>query len=156
MRKKRFKDILLFTILFFSGIAIGFNIKDSMETEYVNTYIASDTSEVQEVVEKMSDSIAIPGYEGLTLKANSFEQDVALGNPSQNCCYFVITLYLKDGTKLWQSDYIAPGKNSEPIKLNHTLDVGVYSDAVLKYSCYSLENKSLLNGTETKLSLWIN
>ena len=47
-----------------------------------------------EAVEKNENSISIPGYEGITLKADSLEQEAALKNPVQNTCYFVITLCL--------------------------------------------------------------
>lgn len=105
-------------------------------------------------IEKNEDSISIPGYEGLTLKANSLKQDVALKNPPQNTCYFVIALYLDDGTLLWESDYIEPGGNSSPIVLTRELSKGTYPNAILKYSCFKMdEEKTPLNGAETKLTL---
>lgn len=101
-----------------------------------------------------SNSIAIPGYEGIALKANSLKQDIALENPSQNTCYFVIALYLEDGTLLWESDYIKPGNNSSPIVLTQELPEGTYANAILKYSCFKMDDeKTPLNGAETKLTL---
>ena len=106
-------------------------------------------------VEKNPDSIAIPGYEMLELKAGSKEQSLCMPNPPQNCCYFQITLSLEDGTLLWQSELIAPGANSKPMVLSMALEKGMYPNAVLRYSCYSQdENLSPLNGAETKLTLW--
>lgn len=107
-------------------------------------------------VEKNPDSIAIPGYEMLELKAGSKEQSLCMPNPPQNCCYFQITLSLEDGTLLWQSELIAPGTNSKPMVLSKALEKGMYPNAVLRYSCYSQdENLSPLNGAETKLTLWV-
>ena len=107
-----------------------------------------------EAVEKNENSISIPGYEGIALKADSLEQTVALKNPAQNICYFVITLYLEDGTMLWQSDYIKPGETSSPIVLNQPLEKGNYPNAVLQYSCFKMDSeKTPLNGAETKLTL---
>ena len=106
-------------------------------------------------VVKNPDSIAIPGYEMLELKANSKEQSLCMPNPPQNCCYFQISLHLEDGTLLWQSELIEPGKTSKPIVLSKALNKGMYPNAVLRYSCYSQdENLSPLNGAETKLTLW--
>ena len=106
-------------------------------------------------VEKNPDSIAIPGYEMLELKAGSKEQSLCMPNPPQNCCYFQITLSLEDGTLLWKSELIAPGTNSKPMVLSEALEKGMYPNAVLRYSCYSQdENLSPLNGAETKLTLW--
>lgn len=107
-------------------------------------------------VVKNPDSIAIPGYEMLELKAGSKEQSLCMPNPPQNCCYFQITLSLEDGTLLWKSELIAPGTNSKPMVLSEALEKGMYPNAVLRYSCYSQdENLSPLNGAETKLTLWV-
>ncbi len=107
-------------------------------------------------VEKNPDSIAIPGYEMLELKANSKEQSLCMPNPPQNCCYFQIYLYLEDGTLLWKSELIDPGANSKPMVLSKALEKGMYPNAVLRYSCYSQdENLTPLNGAETKLTLWV-
>ena len=107
-------------------------------------------------VEKNPNSIAIPGYEMLELKAGSKEQSLCMPNPPQNCCYFQISLYMEDGTLLWESELIEPGKTSKPIVLSKALEKGMYPNAVLRYSCYRMdENLSPLNGAETKLTLWV-
>jgi hypothetical protein len=109
-----------------------------------------------ETVVKNPDSIAIPGYEMLELNADSREQSLCMPNPPQNCCYFQISLFLEDGTLLWQSDLIEPGTASKPIVLSQALEKGMYPNAVLRYSCYRMdENLSPLNGAETKLTLWV-
>ncbi len=111
------------------------------------------TSDMQTDTEKNAGSISIPGYEGLTLKADSKRQDISLKNPSNNNCYLVITLSLEDGTELWKSEMIKPGRKSKPIKLNRELAEGNYS-ARLVYECYRMdEEKTPLNGAETKLTL---
>lgn len=104
-------------------------------------------------VVKNDSSISIPGYEGLTLSANTKRQKVSLPNPAENTCYFVITLLLEDGTVLWKSDYIEPGETSKPIKLTTKLSAGNYP-ALMKYECFKMnESKTPLNGAEIKLTL---
>ena len=118
--------------------------------------LPNDSISIQniEAVEKNKNSISVPGYEGITLKADSLEQTVALSNPPQNTCYFLITLCLEDGTRLWQSDYIKPGETSSPIVLTQSLEKGTYPNAVLQYSCFKMDDeKTPLNGAETKLTL---
>ena len=116
----------------------------------------SGTEPTATTVEKNPNSIAIPGYEMLELKAGNKEQSLCLPNPPQNCCYFQISLYLEDGTLLWQSELIEPGMNSKPIVLSKTLDKGMYPNAILRYSCYRMdETFAPLNGAETKLTLWV-
>ena len=103
---------------------------------------------------KNAESIAIPGYEGLTLNANSKKQDLCLPNPVQNTCYFQISLLLEDGTILWQSELIKPGATSEPIVLETALKEGTYPQAVLRYSCFEMNEKlTPLNGAEIKVTL---
>lgn len=107
-------------------------------------------------IEKNPDSIAIPGYEMLELKAGSKEQTLCLPNPPQNMCYFEIALYLEDGTLLWKSELIEPGKTSKPIVLTESLSKGTYPQAVLRYACYRMDEElTPLNGAETKVTLWV-
>ena len=84
---------------------------------------ATDSTAV--TAEKNPDSIAIPGYEMLELKADSKKQTLRMPNPPQNCCFFQISLYLEDGTLLWQSDLIEPGNTSKPIVLSKALEKGM-------------------------------
>ena len=108
-------------------------------------------------VEKNKDSIAIPGYEGIALKADTKQQTVGLPNPPQNTCYFRITLSLEDGTVLWQSDLVEPGEVSEPIKLKQPLQKGTYPNSLLKYECFTMDgNLSPLNSAATKLTLRVS
>ena len=118
--------------------------------------IPENTPPTETAVEKNPNSIAIPGYEMLELKAGTKEQSLCLPNPPQNCCYFQIALYLEDGSLLWQSELIEPGTTSKPMVLSKILDKGMYPNAILRYSCYRMdENLSPLNGAETKLTLWV-
>ena len=113
-------------------------------------------SEAAASTEKNPDSIAIPGYEALELKAGSKKQSLALPNPEQNMCYFEITLYLEDGTLLWQSELIEPGEISKPMTLTQELEKGTYPNALLRYACYRMdEARTPLNGAEMKVTLWV-
>lgn len=105
-------------------------------------------------VEKNQGAISIPGYEIIELKADTKQQVIGLPNPAENNCYFQISLILEDGTLLWQSDLVKPGKISEPILLNQPLSAGSYRNAKLKYACFTMDgSQTPLNGAETKLTL---
>ena len=120
---------------------------------WMHTKGAPGISKIENTTEKNPDSIAIPGYEMLELKAGSKEQTLCLPNPEQNTCYFQISLFLEDGTLLWQSELIEPGKTSKPIE---SLSKGTYPKAVLRYACYRMdEDLTLLNGAEAKVTLWV-
>ena len=103
-----------------------------------------------ENVQKSEGTISIPGYENITLVADQKQQTVGLPNPANNTCYFKIFLSLEDGTVLWESDLVDPGKISDPIKLNAPLEAGTYRNAVLKYECYTMDGQMRqLNGAAT-------
>lgn len=108
-------------------------------------------------VEKKPDSIAIPGYEGITLKADSKEQEIGFPNPAQNTCYFQISLILEDGTTLWQSELVKPGEISKSITLNEPLAAGVYPNSLLKFDCYTMDGSMRsLNGAATKMTIHVS
>lgn len=98
-------------------------------------------------------TIAIPGFEKVTLKAEETKQEVNFHNPEINDCYFKLSLIHPDGFILWASDLIEPGKGMYAIELEEALSAGEYEDAVLKYECFSLTDQSPLNGSEINLKL---
>lgn len=107
-----------------------------------------------ESVEKLTDSIDIPGFGELHFKAGQTEQNMTVPNPPQNFCWFKVSLVLEDGTVLWTSELIAPGEKSEKVVLNEPLEKGEYKNAMLKYQCFADEaEQEALNGAETKLTI---
>lgn len=134
------------------GIAIFFLLparKPSTVLPNGNSYTASNEEA------KLTDSIAIPGYEGIHLKADSTTQSVGLSNPAQNMCLFRISLCLEDGEVLWTSEEIKPGEITDPIVLTHTLTKGVYPNSVIRYETFSMDDShSPMNGATTKLTLY--
>lgn len=105
-------------------------------------------------VKKLTDSIDLPGYTELALKAGSTEQEIAFQNPEQNFCYIQPSLWLADGTLLWRGQLIAPGGVGDAVILAHPLAAGEYRDAVLRYDCFRMdEEKTPLNGATGNLTL---
>ena len=151
---KRFPWILVITAVALIVLLLLLALKGCGGTQAPKQDNAADNTSA--TVAKNPDSIAIPGYEMLELKAGIKEQSLCMPNPPQNCCYFQICLYLEDGTLLWQSELIEPGTNSKPMVLSKTLEKGMYPNAILRYSCYRMdEDLTPLNGAETKLTLWV-
>lgn len=123
---------------------------------HIDRTSSPESSASTPVVEKKPDTIAIPGYEMLELIADRKEQTLSLPNPDQNMCYFQISLHLEDGTLLWKSELIEPGKTCKPMILTKALGKGTYPNAFLRYSCYRMDEAlSPLNGAETKVTLWV-
>ena len=154
--KNHSRHILVGLIIFLSAVLLILLIF-ALSMRRRNPYIpqGGESAPAETTVEKNADSIAIPGYEVLELKANSKKQTLCLPNPPQNVCYFQIYLYLEDGTLLWQSALIEPGEASKPITLTQGLSKGTYPNALLKYACFKMDGVTPLNGAETKLTLWV-
>ena len=113
---------------------------------------SSDTQQaVTQSAQADSSKIQIPGFEALDFKAGETEQSSPFFNPENNVCYFRLSLMI-DGETLWTSDYIAPNEKTESITLSHELTAGEYS-AKLKYDCFTLEDKTPLNGAEIDLAV---
>lgn len=99
-------------------------------------------------------NIAVPGTDVMNLKADRKKQSVNLYNPEKNSCYFKISLLLADGTLLYQSDLIAPGKGIYEMELSKALPEGTYDDSILKYECFDMdESYTPLNGAEFALTI---
>ncbi len=153
--------IVLVVVLVAGGVFVGMNWNNwfGREDTPVTANLdenAEDYTGDREVYqgEKNTDTIDIPGFDVMNLKAGAEEQSVNLYNPEQNTCYFQMSLLLPDGTELWKSDLVEPGKAVYEITLNQTLAAGEYENATLKYECFAMdEAQTPLNGSEIKLTL---
>lgn len=152
---------VLAVILAGGGVLVGMNWSNWFGDEE-----APDKAEVDDSTEdytgdratytgkKNTDTIDIPGFDVMNFKAGSTEQSVNLYNPEQNTCYFKMTILLNDGTTLWESKLIEPGKAIYEITLNQSLSAGEYEDCTLKYECFAMdEEQTPLNGSEIKFTL---
>ena len=154
-RRKRKKAVILLAAAALLLAAVSVLLVGRQEGRQVKLP-NGETVPQSDSVEKKTDSIAIPGYEGISLKANSKEQEIGFPNPAQNTCYFQISLMLEDGTLLWRSELVAPGEISDPITLEKPLEAGVYPNALLKFDCYTTDGTMrALNGAATKMTLHV-
>lgn len=143
--------ILVAAVIAAAGIVYYLNQKKETNTNVAAEVVPWDT-DIEESAPKTDDEIIIPGYAKMTMKANQKEQTVSMGNPADNTCYFVIVLKLTDGTVLFESDYLKPGEGMRQITMNQELEAGTYQ-AVIEYKCYSIEDKSPLNGGSAEFEL---
>ncbi|MFZ3130163.1 MAG: hypothetical protein WA125_03435 [Desulfosporosinus sp.] len=143
---------VLTALLVITGVLVGSRIiggsGSSAETvQTVNNTVGKP------VAGGSDDSIAIPGFEKIAMKAGQAKQAVNFYNPEKNSCYFRISLVLADGTELFRSGMIKPGQTIGTIDISRSLEVGTYEDAVLQYDCYTIEGLQPLNGSKTVLNL---
>lgn len=126
----------------------------AVSTRDVKAPEPSPQEETAEPVEKLTDSIDLPGYEWIPLTSGKQEQEQTFPNPPQNFCWIRVSLLLEDGTVLWTSELVAPGESTAPVVLSQTLEPGEYKNAVLKYECFRMDDDlSPLNGGEVHLTL---
>lgn len=161
------KDVLIGTVLTsvtMVGVVIGgvfLVYKNSIDLGDGNVAIANLDESAQDYVgeqldeENVDDSIiTVGGFGELTFKANQINQRVVFNNPSTNKCYMVFTLYLPNGSKLYESKLVEPGKAIYNIDINRKLSKGIYEDARLHHSCYSMDGRLVtLNGSDMKFKL---
>ena len=99
--------------------------------------------------------ILIPGYGGASMREGDTTLSLRVGNPEENTCYLKATLQLEDGTVLFESGLLKPGKGFEQIPLNQTLTAGVYQ-AVVHYQGYTMEEQpEALNSCDSAVTLTV-
>jgi len=144
-------SIILLVLLFaFLGYS---HFKKKTELLNVDSSAVDWNGKKKNEVKNEEATIAIPGFETITLKADETKQEVNFHNPDSNDCYFKMTLIHSDGSPLWTSELIEPGKGMYEIELETALTAGEFQNAVLKYECFSLTDQSPLNGSEINLKL---
>lgn len=75
---------------------------------------------------------------GVVFRSGTKTQSVNLSNDKENNCLVVASIYLADGTLLYESDYIHPEGIVTTIDISKELDAGLYRNALLVYRCYSI------------------
>ncbi len=147
------KDILLLILALITVASIAVAIW-AVSTRDTKAPEPPPQEETAEPVEKLTDSINLPGYEWIPLISGKLEQEQTFPNPPQNFCWIRVSLLLEDGTVLWTSELVAPGESTAPVVLSQTLEPGEYKNAVLKYECFRMDDDlSPLNGGEVHLTL---
>lgn len=157
--KKTAFMIMLSVLLVSGGMIVGINWNRWFGNESVPVDIddsADDYTGNKETYtgKKNTDTIDIPGFDVMNLKADTKEQSVNLYNPGQNTCYFKMSIYMNDGTKIWESKYVEPNKAIYKITLDKALAAGTYENCILKYECFTMDDSlTPLNGSEIKFTM---
>lgn len=162
--KKVNKRILIITgililgiILLSAAVILYFRQSEERQTDS-SAYIdenASDWDSQIDSEEPETGKMLIPGYSSASMKSGETMLKLRVGNPEENSCYLKATVQLEDGTVLFESDLLKPGKGFEEIELNQTLEAGTYQ-AMVHYQGYSLEeNPQELNSMDSAFTLTV-
>lgn len=148
--------ILLLVLILALGAFLAYQIINKNNEAGSSAHVAEDASDWDDGIEQDSEitgRILVPGYSGATLKAGSKALALRIGNPAENTCYLKATLQLEDGTVLYESGLIEPGKGYDSIELNQSLKAGEY-DAFVHYQGYTMdENREQLNSCDSAFVL---
>lgn len=99
-------------------------------------------------------SIMIPGFGSLTMKANTSDLYSTLVNPSGNQCYFRYELRIHDTQELiYRSDLIKPGMAITNVKLLRTMEAGEYDIDIIVKTADLDDVEKELNGGEIAVKL---
>ncbi len=150
-KRKTAVIIAIFLVLFVLLLLLLLNSYQNTEnTPSEETTPTQKTLDFEPYNEKR---INIPGFSGIHLMPGQLNQTVGFYNPQDNNCYFVISLYLSDDTCIYQSDYIKPGEQLTDITLFQSLQKGIYKNCRLCYRCFSLSDKTELNGSTQNITI---
>ncbi|MGL9971916.1 hypothetical protein [Enterococcus sp. DIV1420a] len=104
---------------------------------------------------KVPNQIQLPGYNQVTMVADTKELYVALWNPETNPCYFQFTLSL-DKKVIYQSGLVSPGDAVTTVELNQTVPEGNYP-LQIKIDTFDLKDDTKqLNGGSIEAQLVVN
>ena len=159
-KRKTYNSIVIFLLILlilFVGILAYIIIKDkNQEMVGSSAHIDRDATEWDDGIDNENESegrILVPGYSGAKMKNGDKVLNLRIGNPKENTCYLQATLQLADGTVLYESGLIEPGKGYDSVELNQTLGVGEY-EAFVHYQGYSMdESKEQLNSCDSAFIL---
>lgn len=105
--------------------------------------------------EESEEKILIPGYSGAQMNAGDTQLKLSIGNPKENTCYLKATLLLEDGTILYESGFLEPGKGVQKVGLEHALEPGIYQ-ALVRYQGYTMEDEPKeLNSSDSAFTLTV-
>ena len=128
--KKKIKiiiGILIAAVIAAAGITWYVVNQKNQKTGNSSAEVVAWDVDIEEEEPSEEKGILIPGYTSMVMTAKTKEQTVSIGNPADNDCIFVIVL---------------------------KLEAGEYQ-AVIEYKCYSLEDKSPLNGGSAEFKLYV-
>lgn len=109
---------------------------------------AGDAVPTEAATGSASKGIKIPGYPSITIAKDSENVKMALMNPEDNPCYFKFEIIFNEtGEKIFESQYVPPGKTISDVTLTKPLAQGEYP-ATIKISTVALDQTTPMNGAD--------
>lgn len=161
-QKTKYRAVIIVLIVLLLGCAACFiyGYMTKKEAAYTGSSAsidenASEWDDGLNEAHDIEDQILVPGYSGAKMQEGTTDLKLRIGNPEENHCCLKATLCLSDGTVLYESGLIEPGKGFEEVTLNQTLAAGSY-EAYVHYQGYSMdEEPEILNSCDSAFTLTV-
>jgi len=151
---RKTKLILTAAILAAAGIAVFLILKNQRngQTGRTGTEVVDWETGIEDSG-TTGESIEVPGYNTIYMKAGQKTLQMSIGNPKENSCYFRVHILLEDGTELFVSEILPPGKGMTEEECAEALAAGTYS-ASARFECFAdAEGTQALNGADSAFTL---
>lgn len=103
--------------------------------------------------ETVHKEITVCGFTDWTVQSEKTENlPILLKNPEGNPCYFTFQIELQDGTLLYQSSHVPPGKEIRQIALLQPLEKGSYT-AFVSVLTNEINTGTPMNSAKTKITI---
>ena len=151
-KKRDPRNVLIFVLIIVAVAAIVLAVWALSTRSAVPSPAPLLTPKPTPTEEPLTNTIALPQFAWLNLKADTTEQTLTFDNPQRNFAHFRVSLVL-DGETLWESELLAPGETSKPVVLSKPLAAGEYQ-VELCYACFAdAEGTQALNGARSPVKL---
>ena len=167
MNTRKFIILLVEAIAVIAACVTVVIINQDRMSSFINSLKSPSTGGVELVLDpnqtsqrsvKVSDkSVAIPGWQYITVKEGANEATVDLYNPLENTDYYNLSfaLYLTFTPYrelLYQSKLVSPGNHIYSIQLNRSFSKGEY-DAVIHIQPYRISDNTSTNNSDINIKL---
>lgn len=146
---------IMLIVAFVVLLWINYEVPTCNTVSSANTTSTSQPLKYASIKDLSQNKISIPALSNVTFKEGRNNQTLRLFNPKSNQCYFNISLELSNGTVLYRTGLLKPNDSITDISIYKRLQRGVYKDCVIKYDCYSLDNKYILNNAAVKIDITV-
>lgn len=133
----------------------GNNAQQATTTEATNTLPALEFGENNghEGFGGDTTGMKLSATSGFVFVADQIDQNAKFANAADNPYPFKVTLYLSDGTVIYESGYVHPDDCISKIRLNQKLSAGVYKKALMVYRIYSPDLQKAISQYEFPIEI---
>lgn len=100
--------------------------------------------------------ITLQGMSEVRFMAGEKTQEFKFLNVESNKCIMNVVFTMPNGEILFRADNIKPSFGLKQVVLNHTLEVGTYENCEIEIECFSVTNKSRINGAVMNVTLFVD